>query len=233
MRPDSLRKRCLSVLTLVLTRSERRCVTPVVVVPGAVTWTAAELEFQAEKVLASKFLNAGHNCLSTEIVVTARTWPQREAFLAALRQVLSRTQQRWPWYPGSEARHAAFRARFPAAIEYGARAMEAGGRRTLPWMLVEGLSPHEAQTDRENWCGVLQEVALDTPNAGARVTPGCCCCVASAHLERCADSVPLQVRTLARSCATRWPSATTAAWARSACRSCCARYAGAARSALC
>lgn len=29
-----------------------------------------------------------------------------------------------------------------------------------PWLLVEGLTPGEAHTSEEHWCGVLQEVAL-------------------------------------------------------------------------
>ncbi len=31
--------------------------------------------------------NAGHNCLKTELVVTAAEWPQRQQFLAAVRWV--------------------------------------------------------------------------------------------------------------------------------------------------
>lgn len=48
-----------------------------------------------------------------QIVVTAKDWPQREAFLQVLRNKLGAEQQRKPWYPGSDAKHAAFHKRFP------------------------------------------------------------------------------------------------------------------------
>lgn len=48
-----------------------------------------------------------------QVLVTAKDWPQREAFLATLRRRLGETQQRMPWYPGSNAKHAAFQAQFP------------------------------------------------------------------------------------------------------------------------
>lgn len=35
----------------------------------------------------------------------------------------------------------------------------------LPWFVVEGLSPEEAVTDRESWCGIIQagvEVSVTT-----------------------------------------------------------------------
>lgn len=54
--------------------------------------------------MAACVLNSGHNCLSTELIVTARGWPQRPAFLEALRKVLDGLSQRWPWYPNSMAR---------------------------------------------------------------------------------------------------------------------------------
>lgn len=30
----------------------------------------------------------------------------------------------------------------------------------MPWLLAAGLAPSEARARDENWCGVLQEVAL-------------------------------------------------------------------------
>ena len=76
--------------------------TPAIIVPGDKPWSQSDLEYQAMNVVCSKFFNAGHNCNATEIIVTARSWPQREAFLAAVRKVLTDTPQRWAWYPGSE-----------------------------------------------------------------------------------------------------------------------------------
>jgi len=67
-----------------------------------------------------------------------------------------------------QAKYAAFRQRFPAAEERGV-GLCSSQRCTSPWLFAAGLSPDEAQTDRENWCGCLQEVALDAPTDGARL----------------------------------------------------------------
>lgn len=42
----------------------------------------------------------GHNCLKAELLVTDRSWPQREAFLAALRAKLASLPNRVAYYPG-------------------------------------------------------------------------------------------------------------------------------------
>jgi len=76
----------------------------VIIVPDAQPWSEADLEYHAANVLSTKFFNAAANCMSPELIVTARNWPQRDAFLAALRKVLDATPQRFAWYPNSEAR---------------------------------------------------------------------------------------------------------------------------------
>lgn len=42
----------------------------------------------------------GHNCLKAELLVTDRSWPQREAFLDALRAKLASLPNRVAYYPG-------------------------------------------------------------------------------------------------------------------------------------
>lgn len=68
--------------------------------------------------------------------------------------------QRVVYYPGSEAKRAAFQQRFPAALQLGKSPTDdkadAIGRRPVPWLFAEGLSPEEADTENENWCGVFQ-----------------------------------------------------------------------------
>lgn len=51
--------------------------------------------------LHAKAGNSGHNCLAAELIVTCRQWPQREAFLAELRRLMSSTPQRCHYYPGT------------------------------------------------------------------------------------------------------------------------------------
>ncbi|KAF8059215.1 ARC6 [Scenedesmus sp. PABB004] len=137
-------------------------VTPYIVVPGP--WSDADIEHHAASVASGLAQNAGHNCIAAEIVITDAAWPLRPAFLAALARALDALQCRAPWYPGSAARLAAFRARFPAAMALGApvpgEGQPEGHIQPQPWLLATGLSPDDAQTRDENWGGVLQEVAL-------------------------------------------------------------------------
>lgn len=66
--------------------AELGCVTPYIVCPGQ--WSQSDLEYHAATVIAGMTHNAGHNCLKAEVLVLDKDWPQREAFLAALRSAL-------------------------------------------------------------------------------------------------------------------------------------------------
>lgn len=63
--------------------AELGCVTPYIVAPG--NWSAADLKYHAETVAAALTHNASHNCLAAEVLLLDKDWPQREAFLDALR----------------------------------------------------------------------------------------------------------------------------------------------------
>lgn len=151
--------------------AELGCVTPYIMVPGQ--WSASDLEYVADSVAAGLTNNAGHNCLKAELLVTDRSWPQREAFLDALRAKLASLPNRVAYYPGSDAKHSAFLSRFGDAEQLGpgdtaadgAQLASNSGRAEMhvtPWLLKTGLTPQQAATQDENWCGVLQEVCLDT-----------------------------------------------------------------------
>ena len=86
--------------------AELGCVTPYIVVPSKAKWTDAELHYQAMSAVVGMLNNSGHNCNATEVIVTARNWPQRDAFLQAVRTLLNSCQQRWLWYPGAAVRFA-------------------------------------------------------------------------------------------------------------------------------
>jgi hypothetical protein len=120
---------------------------------------------------------AGHNCLKAELVVCDRGWPLRERFLAALRAKLSSLPNRVAYYPGSDKKHAAFRARFPDVEALGAGSTDADGAalgsgsaraevRPSPWLLKAGLPPDEAATQDENWCGCIQVGMCREPRGG-------------------------------------------------------------------
>ncbi|WP_438354522.1 aldehyde dehydrogenase family protein [Microbacterium sp. CJ88] len=88
-------------------------VSPIIVVPGA--WTAADLAFHAEHVATMRLQNSGHNCIAGQVVIVSADWPQRAAFLDALRAAYDRTPQRPVWYPKSDERMDAAATAYPDA----------------------------------------------------------------------------------------------------------------------
>jgi acyl-CoA reductase-like NAD-dependent aldehyde dehydrogenase len=98
-------------------------VSPIIVVPGE--WTDADLRYQAEHIVTMRLYNSGHNCLAGQVVLISADWPQRQAFLAALREAFADAPERPVWYPGSDERRDAAAASHPDATLHG------DGRRLL------------------------------------------------------------------------------------------------------
>lgn len=92
-------------------------VSPIIVVPGK--WTAADLAYQAEHIVTMRLQNSGHNCIAGQVVLISADWPQRGAFLAALRRAYAAAPARPVWYPRSEEQLAAVGAAYPGATWYG------------------------------------------------------------------------------------------------------------------
>jgi acyl-CoA reductase-like NAD-dependent aldehyde dehydrogenase len=155
-----------AVHTPVLTKpmtSELGCVTPILVVPG--DWSAADLRFQARQVASMVAHNASFNCVAAKVLVTAKGWPQRQAFLEQVHQELARTPRRQAYYSGAHERYDAFLDRYPQAVQQGDGALIAD---ELPWTTISDV-PAEAgeyALTEEAFCGVLAEVALEATNAG-------------------------------------------------------------------
>lgn len=99
--------------------SELGGVSPIIVVPGE--WSKADLRYQAEHVATQRLHNAGHNCIAGQALILSADWPQREAFLDALRDVLDHLPARGPWYPGSEAKLDLATAAYPNAEVHAGR----------------------------------------------------------------------------------------------------------------
>ncbi|WP_329407860.1 aldehyde dehydrogenase family protein [Nocardia vinacea] len=97
--------------------SELGGVCPIIIVPGE--WSRADLRFQAEHVATQRLHNSGSNCIATQIVILSSDWPQKDKFLAALRQALAKTPARPAWYPGSDVRVRSARRLHPAAEHVG------------------------------------------------------------------------------------------------------------------
>lgn len=146
-----------------LVTAELGCVTPYIILPD--TWTPEEIQYHATTVVSGLVNNAGHNCLKAEILVTDSAWPQRDEFLDAIRRILNSTPRRTAYYPGSEKAFERFRSKFPDCEQLGSDNVEKTEQDGLPhppWHFQTNLSPEEAATDHENWCGVLQEVCIKT-----------------------------------------------------------------------
>ena len=140
-------------------------VSPVIVVPGR--WSTSELLYQAEHVATMLVNNAGFNCLAARVIVTHAGWPQRDAFLGALTQVLSRLTTRRAYYPGAAARCAAFVDAHPEAERLGS-----GPDDAMPWTFIRGVPP--GRTDDicfnvESFCGECAETALPAASPAAFV----------------------------------------------------------------
>ena len=139
---------------------ELGCVTPVMVVPGQ--WRKWDLEFQARHVASMVSHNASFNCTAGKVLVLARGWPQREAFLQELAAAMTRMPSRWAYYPGAMERYEAFRKAYPQAAPLGA-----GGDGVVPWTLIPDVPARRGEYafTTEAFCGVLAETSLEAAEA--------------------------------------------------------------------
>ena len=140
--------------------AELGCVTPVIVVPGA--WSAADIRFQARHVASMVTQNASFNCNAAKVIVTARGWLQREAFLDALHEELRKTPARKAYYPGARDRHRAFVENYPGALVLGPVPTESPDE-VVPWTAIPDVSADSGgyALTNEAFCGVVAEVSLD------------------------------------------------------------------------
>ena len=140
--------------------AELGCVTPVLIVPGP--WSASDIRFQARHVASMVTQNASFNCNAAKVIVTARGWLQREAFLDALHDELRKTRARKAYYPGAGDRHRAFLKQYPEAMVLGAVPSDAPDE-VVPWTAIPDV-PADAggyALTNEAFCGIVAEVTLD------------------------------------------------------------------------
>lgn len=140
--------------------SELGCVTPVLVVPGQ--WSDSDIDFQARHVAGMVCNNASFNCNAAKVLVTARGWPQREAFIAAVNKHLGQVPPRKAYYPGAQQRYEAFVKHYPQA-----RALSERTPDIVPWTVIPGVAAKhdEYALTNEAFCGVLAQVELDATDA--------------------------------------------------------------------
>jgi acyl-CoA reductase-like NAD-dependent aldehyde dehydrogenase len=143
------------VLTKPIT-SELGAVSPIVIVPGK--WTSRELRYQAKHVATMFVNNAGFNCLTPRVLVMHRQWPQRQAFLQALEEVLATLPTRRAYYPGARERAHEFLAAHPEADQIGVVTSE-----TLPWIVIRDVAPTSDDIcfNVEAFCSVVSSTSLE------------------------------------------------------------------------
>jgi acyl-CoA reductase-like NAD-dependent aldehyde dehydrogenase len=131
--------------------SELGNVSPWIVVPGP--YSDAQLKFQAENLASSILNNCSFNCVATKVVLTWKSWPQREQFIGYVEEVLRNQAPRKAYYPGAEDRYRKFTGQDPAGVPAGA----------LPWTFKAGVDPeqHPLYFDEESFCPVTVETSLD------------------------------------------------------------------------
>ncbi|MFZ9886639.1 MAG: NAD-dependent aldehyde dehydrogenase, partial [Myxococcota bacterium] len=136
--------------------SELGNVTPILVVPGR--WSKRELAWQARHVVAAVAHNASFDCVAGKVLVLARGWEQREAFVGLVKEGLRALPPRKAYYPGAERRYAEMCGCYPGAEVLGAR-----GELVVPWTYFPDVPPQKGETalTQEAFCGVLAEVNLD------------------------------------------------------------------------
>ncbi|EOD26561.1 hypothetical protein EMIHUDRAFT_205653 [Emiliania huxleyi CCMP1516] len=150
--------------------SELGCATPWLVSPGA--WSGEELRHAATLIATAKKGNGGCNCLSAQVVVVARDWPQRGEFLSLLTATIAAQPTVPAYYPGAHKRRAALGAL------YGARASP----------VVGASLPHTRLTAEDEVllldCGVAGEASFD----GAALRTEAFCPALAVYL--CGAAVP-------------------------------------------
>jgi uncharacterized protein YqjF (DUF2071 family) len=132
--------------------SELGNVSPVAIVPYR--YGDDELWFQARNVASMVVNNASFNCNAAKVLVTARGWPQRDAFLALVGKALAEVPPRLAYYPGAFDRYRLLLA------GHEAERFGQGDASHLPWALVRGLDADD-RTEKlfhtESFCGILAE----------------------------------------------------------------------------
>ncbi len=131
-------------------------ISPWIVTPGR--YGRSELKFVAQNVAASITNNCGFNCAATRVIVTARDWPQRAAFLAAVRGALDATPRRRAYYPGAVERFCRF----------APQSVPRPRGDVLPWTLIEGVRPEDDPEffRQEAFTPLAMEVTLPGPVDG-------------------------------------------------------------------
>lgn len=139
--------------------SELGCVTPVIVPPAR--YTASQLEWQARNVATQVASNASYMCVAAKMLVVSKGWAQKDDFLRAFRQELSRQKLRKAYYPGAHDRF----AKLTEGRQVETIGKPADGE--LPWAIITGLDANAADPlfQTEPFCSLISVVELEPSEA--------------------------------------------------------------------
>ena len=133
---------------------------PCLIVPGE--WTEKEMEHWAIQIASVGKLNGGAVCGRPQTIITSKKWPQREAFLTALRKAIGETTfGTATYYPGVDETKAAFLANQPTAETL---TPEGGAHPASDFVFIPGISEDDFAVTNEAFCQIFSELPLDTEN---------------------------------------------------------------------
>lgn len=134
---------------------------PGIIVPGDRPWTEKELYHQAVQIVTASKVNGGAVCGRVQTLVTSKHWPQREAFLAAIRKAITdQTPAAGTYYPGSDKVAEGFLEAYPDAEILES---ESGRYGHSDFWLITGCEEASYATTHEAFCQIMDEVPLDVP----------------------------------------------------------------------
>jgi len=113
------------------------------------------------QVAAHKLVNGSHICASPQVLVVDRDWPQRQAFLDALRRVFRSANPERCFYPGAKERYEHLKSSYPQAEVCATKVVPEG---CLPLVLITDIAPDSVLTREEAFAPLLAEVLIDTKN---------------------------------------------------------------------
>jgi acyl-CoA reductase-like NAD-dependent aldehyde dehydrogenase len=142
---------------------------PCLIAPGDRPWTEKEIHHQAMQIATMSKLNGGAVCGRVQTVVTSKHWPQREAFLAALRKAIADdTPAAGTYYPGSDKVRAGFETHYPEAEVLKP---ENGKYKHADFLLITDVADDGYAVKNEAFCQIISEVPLDVPANAAEYLP--------------------------------------------------------------
>jgi len=141
---------------------------PVIVVPGDRAWTDEEIQHQAEMIVSVGKLNGGAVCGRSQTIVTSGQWPQRDAFLAAVRDAIVNTVGSGTYYPGSKDVKASFVEAYPNAERLQPAVTDHEAAQVL---FIPGMEAGSFGTANEAFCQIFGEVPLDVAATASEFLP--------------------------------------------------------------